>query len=217
MEDDDRGGTAPCTAHLLINGEPIDPTMAQDVARFRTAERARLMAARRRLSTDDRAQLTATLAETLASIVAPQSGMKIAVYWPIRGEPDLRGWMTQAHDAGADVLLPVVVEKNAPLIFRTWSPDCAMTRGIWNIPVPAQGSEETPDIVISPLLGVDRSCFRLGNGGGYYDRTLAQFRPRPRIIGVGFPDCVMETIFPMPWDIAMDTVVLADGMVYGQR
>lgn len=88
-----------------------------------------------------------------------------------------------------------------------------MERGIWNIPVPASGRRAHPDIVVSPLLGVDKACFRLGNGGGYYDRTLAALDPQPQVIGVGFPDCRMPTIFPMPWDIAMDVVVLADGSI----
>lgn len=213
MEDGETGGSDPCMAHLLINGQPVDPGKMQDVSHFRTAERARLMEARRRISTPERAAMNAILISAIDTIVAPQRDIRIAVYWPIRGEPDLRGWMTRTHGAGATVLLPVVVEKDAPLIFRDWSPGRVMHRGVWNIPVPADGTEMVPDVVISPLLGVDKACFRLGNGGGYYDRTLARFDPLPKVIGVGFSDCVMPTIFPMPWDIPMDTVVLADGSV----
>lgn len=213
MDDDGRGGSEPCMAHLPVDGNPIDPVTVRDVARFRTAERARLMEARRLLSTPERAKMTMKLIETIDAVVAPQHDMRIAVYWPIRGEPDLREWMTLAHRGGASVLLPVVIKKNAPLVFRVWSPDCVMERGVWNIPVPADGMEIAPDIVISPLLGVDEACFRLGNGGGYYDRTLAQFDLLPKIIGVGFAECAIPTIFPMPWDIPMDVVALADGSV----
>ncbi|WP_116597179.1 5-formyltetrahydrofolate cyclo-ligase [Primorskyibacter marinus] len=214
MEDDgDSGGSDPCMAHLLVDGNPVDPATMRDVARFRSAERARLMDARRRISTPQRAAMTTKLSRTLETIVAPQQGMRIAAYWPIRGEPDLRDWMARAHDAGANVLLPVVVKKNAPLIFRDWSPGCAMERGVWNIPVPAKGEAMKPDVVISPLLGADEACFRLGNGGGYYDRTLALLDPMPKVIGVGFADCIISTIFPMPWDVPMDIVVLADGSV----
>jgi 5,10-methenyltetrahydrofolate synthetase len=109
--------------------------------------------------------------------------------------------MEEAHTSGATVLLPVVVAKSAPLIFRVWNPGCAMERDIWNIPFPADGAEMTPEAVISPLLGVDKGCFRLGNGGGYYDRALARLDPPARAIGVGFPRCQMPTIFPMPWEI----------------
>lgn len=214
MEDDgDSGGSDPCFAHLLVDGKPVDTATMRDVARFRRAERARLMDARRRIATPDRAAMTTRLSEALETIVAPKRGICIAVYWPSRGEPDLRDWMAKAHDAGATLLLPVVVEKDAPLVFRVWLPGCAMERGVWNIPVPAKGETMKPDVVISPLLGADEACFRLGNGGGYYDRTLARLDPMPKVIGVGFADCIIPTIFPMPWDVPMDTVVLADGSV----
>ncbi len=212
-EEEETGGSPACFAHELVEGQPVDPETARDVARFRRAERARLMEARRRMSSSDRARAAETLARAVDQLVTPEAGMRVAVYWPIRGEPDLRGWMTRAHDTGASVLLPVVIRKAEPLVFRLWSPGCAMERGIWNIPVPAEGKEKRPDVVVAPLVGVDRDCYRLGNGGGYYDRTLAGLDPLPRVIGVGFADCRVPTIYPMPWDIPMHSVVLADGTV----
>ena len=210
MEDETGGGAAPCFAHLLVDGHPIDPETARDVARFRRAERARLVAARA-LSSEERERATAALIAGLDRIVSLEAGMSVAVYWPIRGEPDLRPWMRAADAAGARVLLPVVVEEQAPLEFRTWSPDSRMTRGFWNILVPADGATCAPDVVIAPLVGVDAELYRLGNGGGYYDRTLSQFEPRPRVIGVGFSECRLSTIYPMPWDIPMSEVLLSDG------
>ena len=211
--EDDLGGSPACFAHQLIDGHVVDPGAARDVARFRKAERARLMEERKRISSADRATMTQILVEALTNCVMARPGITIAVYWPIRGEPDLREWMAQAHVAGATVLLPVVLEKSAPLVFRPWTPGCAMERGIWNIPVPRDGPELCPDVVVAPLVGVDRECFRLGNGGGYYDRTLARLVPHPLIIGVGWPNCAVSTIFPMPWDIPMDCVVLANGTI----
>lgn len=211
--ENDRGGSPVCFAHELFGGQPVDPETVRDVARFRKAERDRLMDARRRISSSDRIRMTATLENALGELVDMRPGMRIAAYWPIRGEPDLRAWMASLHLSGVNVLLPIVVEKAAPLIFRSWSPDCAMERGVWNIPVPSEGQEMIPDVVVSPLVGVDEECYRLGNGGGYYDRTLAQLEPLPRVIGVGFSCCRMPTIYPMPWDIPMHDVVLADGSV----
>ncbi|AZQ69413.1 5-formyltetrahydrofolate cyclo-ligase [Silicimonas algicola] len=208
--DDDTAGEEACLAHNLVAGQPVDSATARDVARFRKAERERLYEVRRSLRQTERAELTADLVKTLDSALSDVGGISIAVYWPIRGEPDLRGWMAKAHENGASVLLPVVVRKSAPLVFRKWSPGCAMERGFWNIPVPAGDDEATPQVVISPLVGVDEQGYRLGNGGGYYDRTLAALDPRPRILGVGFPGCRMKTIYPMPWDIPMDEVVLGD-------
>ncbi|WP_299656751.1 5-formyltetrahydrofolate cyclo-ligase [uncultured Jannaschia sp.] len=213
MMEDDSDASPACLAHRLVDGHPVDLNTARDVSRFRRAERARLMEARRRISLIDRAAMNDMLVRALDELMTPRPGLRIAAYWPIRGEPDLRGWMARAHTAGATILLPVVVEKDAPLAFRAWSPGCAMERGIWHIPVPRDGSEMRPDVVISPLVGVDEGCFRLGNGGGYYDRTLARLEPLPQIIGIGWPDCAIPTIFPMPWDVPMDHVLLADGSI----
>ena len=210
MEGESDSGTAPCFEHLLVDGHPVDPETARDVARFRRSERARLVA-ERALSSEDRERATANLIEGLDRIVALKAGATIAVYWPIRGEPDLRSWMERTHAAGARILLPVVVEEHEPLEFHTWSPESRMTRGFWNILVPANGEARAPDIVIAPLVGIDEELYRLGNGGGYYDRTLARFERKPRVIGVGFAGCRLPTIYPMPWDVPMTEVLLSDG------
>ncbi|OOY03201.1 5-formyltetrahydrofolate cyclo-ligase [Thioclava sp. F28-4] len=210
MDDDATGGAPACFAHLLVDGHLVDPETARDVARFRRAERARLVAARA-LSAEDRERATDRLIDGLDLIVPLDARITAAVYWPIRGEPDLRGWMGKAHEAGAEILLPVFIERDAPLEFRRWSPECEMVRGVWNIPVPAEGKPRRPDIVIVPLVGADTTLHRLGNGGGHYDRTLARFEKKLRIIGVGFSNCVMPTIYPMPWDVPMDEILLSDG------
>ncbi len=213
MDDD----SAPCFAHLLVNGQPVDAQTRADVARFRKAERARLMALRRAVPIDALNMQSRLVAAELDPLIAPAAGMTIAAYWPIRGELDLRGWMTTAHAAGARIALPVVVQKNAPVAFHLWSPGCTMTRGVWNIPVPTEAAVVTPDVVISPLLGVDASGYRLGNGGGYYDRTLAAMPHMPLVIGVGHDFCPITTIFPMPWDVPMQIVVLGNGEVITHR
>ncbi len=210
MDDDDRPGDAPCFARTLIDGQPVDACTARDVARFRKAERERLYAERRGMPSELRTELTAAICQNLDKALPEVSGQRIAIYWPIRGEPDLRDWMAKAHERGAVIGLPVVIEKAAPLAFHEWSPRCEMTRGDWNIPVPANGTPMTPDIVISPLVGVDEDNFRLGNGGGYYDRTLTALNPKAHAIGIGFGFCRMKTIYPMPWDIPMDQVILSD-------
>ncbi len=210
MEDDDQSGDAPCFAHTLIGGHPVDARTARDVARFRKAERERLYAERRAVPSDLRAELTAAICQQLDRLLREVSGQRIAAYWPIRGEPDLRVWMTKAHERGAVIGLPVVIERAAPLEFHEWKPRCKMTRGDWNIPVPVERNPITPDIVVAPLVGVDESGYRLGNGGGYYDRTLAAQNPKPIVIGVGFGFCRMKSIYPMPWDIQMDRVILSD-------
>jgi len=217
MGDEDIGGEDPCLASHLVDGHPVDPGQARDVARLRRAERQRLYAARLAVSASRRAERSQAICAALDGVVGAVAGRRIAVYWPIRGEPDLRTWMHRSHETGARIGLPVVVEKNRPLIFRAWTPDCRMARGFWNIPVPAEGEAIIPDLVVAPLVGVDAGCYRLGNGGGYYDRTLVRIAPRPVIVGVGYRDCTIPTIFPMPWDVPMDVVVLDDGSVRRRR
>ena len=89
-----------------------------------------------------------------------------------------------------------------------------MVRGNWNIPVPPDDAiAVTPDIALAPLVGWDDFGFRLGYGGGYYDRTLAVLKPRPFTIGVGYSSAKLATIFPQPHDIPMDLIVTDGGVL----
>jgi len=87
-----------------------------------------------------------------------------------------------------------------------------MTKGIWDIPIPKERAVVMPDAVLVPLVGFDPCGFRLGYGGGYFDRTLAAARPRPYAIGLGYEDSVLPTIFPQPHDIPMDLIVTDRGI-----
>jgi 5,10-methenyltetrahydrofolate synthetase len=209
-EDDFSDDSSPCFAHHLVGGHPVDPQTALDVSRFRKSERQRLYAMRKDMPLDARHAAAEKISSQLDLEIKNFSGAAIAVYWPIRGELDLRNWMKKAAGKGATIALPVVVEKDSPVAFHQWEPECRMVPGYWKIPVPAEERPVTPDVVIVPLLGVDRERYRLGNGGGYYDRTLASLSPRPLTIGVGQSFSKMPTIFPMPWDIPMDRIVLGN-------
>jgi len=80
--------------------------------------------------------------------------------------------------------------------------------GLCKIPVPADGDDVVPNIVIAPVVGFDEACFSLGYGGGFFDRTLAALAPRPVIIGVGYAQAAMTTIHPLPHDVPMDVIVI---------
>lgn len=216
MTDEDEDGCSGdpvCFAHMLVDGHIVDPQTWKDVSVFRKAERARLYAARQNVRLDDRKHMTAAISARLTEILGDVNGLTIALYWPIRGELNLRPWMVEASGLGARICLPVVIAKDQPVEFHHWTPDSAMKKGIWNIPVPADAVPVVPDVVIVPLLGVDANGYRLGNGGGYYDRTLARLPQDLLTVGVGHPFARMKTIFPMPWDIPMKKVVLGDGSV----
>jgi 5-formyltetrahydrofolate cyclo-ligase len=215
-EDDDSGGSPPCFLHELdpaVSGI-VDKETARDVARWRKAERARLLALRQALPVASRAPADAAIAADLTRRLTDIAGRTVALYWPFRGEPDLRGWAAGLRGKGARTCLPVVVAKAAPLIFRDWTGAGKLERGVWNIPIPpATAAEVIPDIVISPVVGFDRGNYRLGYGGGFYDRTLAGLVAagyRPRVIGVGYTFQRIATIFPQPYDVALDDAVLAD-------
>jgi len=206
----------PCFLHEL---DPAfsgiaDAATERDVARWRTAERTRLIALRQAVPVSARAAADAAIAAELDRRLGPLAGRTIALYWPFRGEPDLRAWAAAARAAGARTCLPVVVRKAAPLIFRLWTGAERLERGVWNIPIPPDASPQViPDVVISPVVGFDAGNYRLGYGGGFYDRTLRELRAtgrQPRVIGVGFAFQRLPTIFPQPYDVALDEGVLVE-------
>lgn len=212
-DDDELPGSPVCFAQMLVDGHVVDPQTWKDVSVFRKAERVRLYAARQALTADERKAMVRHISGRLTEILGDVLGRTIAVYWPIRGEINLRPWMMEASSRGARICLPVVIAKDQPVEFHHWTPGSAMAKGIWNIPVPADAVPVVPDVAIVPLLGVDENGYRLGNGGGYYDRTLARLPDDLLTIGVGQTFARMKTIFPMPWDIPMKQVVLGDGSV----
>jgi 5-formyltetrahydrofolate cyclo-ligase len=213
-----RSASSPCMHHeLRADGTPsVDPEQARDVARWRKAERERLITARGLLAVQDRMDQAAVIAGRLAQIVAT-SGIAtpaVSVYWPIRGEPDLRPWMHALFQSGVRVALPVAIALAQPLVFREWRPGARLGRGLWNIPYPADGAVIVPNIVIAPVVGFDLQGYRLGYGGGFFDRTLARLDPKPLTVGVGYPDAELRTIFPQPYDVPMDWVVTGSGTIY---
>lgn len=217
-----RYASPPCIANEVApdHFDPlaVDPEQARDIARWRRAERARLSAERQAMSVDARRAAGKALAEHLRDWLEDcfggAKGRVFSAYWPIKGEPDLRPLMTDLHDAGVTIALPVVETRAAPLVFRHWTPQTRMIRGDWNIPVPPPEAEALiPDIALAPLVGWDGEGYRLGYGGGYFDRTLAALAPRPFTIGVGFQFARLSTIYPQPHDIPLDAILTEAGIL----
>lgn len=201
----------PCLAHEFAGTDDgfaaVDAQTASDVARWRKAERQRLIAARKAVPGAERRAVGAAVARVLDGMVGDLRDPVVSVYWPFRCELDLIPWMRSLTVRGIRVALPVVEQRARPLAFRAWRPGCRMRRGVWDIPVPDEGECLIPDVVIAPVVGFDHDCYRLGNGGGYFDRTLAALSPRPLAIGVGHPGARIPTIYPQPHDIPMDVIV----------
>lgn len=210
--DDEPGlfASPPCFMHEIDQadgGTPPDAIQARDVARWRKAERGRLIAARLALSESDRKAHAELIARDLDALIPSAPGTIVSLYWPFRGEVDLRPWMAKACAAGLRTALPVVLGKGQALVFREWTPNARLERGIWNILQPADGASVVPTIVIAPLVGFDPDGYRLGYGGGFFDRTLAALSPKPLAIGVGHDVGAIPTIYPQPHDIPMDWIV----------
>lgn len=210
----------PCLAHEIdptyFDPNATDATQKRDVARWRRSERKRLADLRENLGQAERARVSAAMCEHLKAVLAKRNigpGTILSGYWPIKCEPDLRSLFEDLRKAGVELALPIVETKAAPMIFRRWQPDVKLVRGDWGIPVPPPQAEIVqPDAVLAPCLGWDSAGFRLGWGGGYFDRTLAQLSPRPLSIGIALGAAQIPTIYPQPHDIPLDLFVTESGV-----
>lgn len=220
--DDDNSGnfaSPPCFMHELAPAdlqasEMADEQQRIDVKRWRKAERARLIESRLAVPAQVRRQHDARIIEHLVAAISGFKGLTVSAYWPFKGEPNLRPLLKEIDASGGTCALPVVVAHGEPLIFRAWSPGDELARGVWNIPIPREDAAVViPDVVIAPVIGFDCTCYRLGFGGGFYDRTLAALPKRPHVFGVGYMLASIPTIFPQWHDIPMDAVVTEDGTV----
>ena len=193
----------PVLASAACGGEPTWP----EIKAWRADTRAVLLARRAAIDPGERQRRGEIAKQRLLAEVDLAPYRVLGFYWPIRAEIDTRDIAARHIDAGGIAALPVITHKNAPVEFWPWTPGMSMRRGFWNIPVPASGSPVRPDALIVPLVGFDEQCFRLGYGGGYYDRTLAALMPLPLRIGIAFEEAALRTIHPQPHDIPMSLIV----------
>jgi len=187
----------------------MSPTNVQT---WRKAERARLIALRE-------AAGAATLDSWRRSIDAHlERGFPglarshLAFCWPIRNEYDARHLARRLREAGAVTALPVVVAPRSPLAFREWHPGVELAKGPLGIPYPVGSPQVAPRAVLLPMNGWDAQGYRLGYGGGFFDRTLAALQEKPLVIGVAYEQARLETIHAQSWDVPMDYVVTERGV-----
>jgi len=183
------------------------PHSWEEIKRWRKARREEIIARRAARDATERQALSRPVAQYLFDTINASAYPVIGIYWPIRGEIDLRELARRHVAAGGVVGLPVVVQKAAPVEFWRWQQGVALKKGLWNIPIPPERQVVEPSLLVVPLVGFDRALYRLGYGGGFYDRTLAAARPRPRTIGVALADAELPTIYPQPHDIPMDVIL----------
>lgn len=183
-----------------------------EIKQWRKARRADLLERRLGAPRETRKQWAATIETYLQDMLARMSPQTLGFYLPFKGELDARPLVRTLLERGWTAALPVVIEKKGPLEFRAWRPGIPMVPGVYDIPVPKERNVVTPDALLVPVVGFDSANYRLGYGGGYYDRTLAASRPRPRTIGIGFELSRLETIYPQPHDIPLDVIVTEAGV-----
>ncbi len=128
-------------------------------------------------------------AEILADVLSAHQGKALAGYMPMRTEIDPLPAMS-AHQGLVGV--PVIMAAATPLKFREWGPGVAMVAGDFGALIPAEGAWVTPQVVIVPLLAFDSRGFRLGYGGGFYDRTLQGLRAKGPVLAIGFAFAAQE-------------------------
>ncbi len=187
---------------------------ASEVRAWRKAERGRLIEARMALPLDQHKAASEAISALLLERFPPGRFGSIGCYWPFRREYDCIPLMRQVIEAGGEVALPVVIEKNHPLEFRPWTPKARMEAGVWGLMHPAEGPVVWPAALLVPLVGFDEDGYRLGYGAGFYDRTLAVFAQPPLTIGVGFELSRLTTIHPQEHDVPMDYIVTEKGVVH---
>jgi 5,10-methenyltetrahydrofolate synthetase len=183
-----------------------------DDAALRAALRREKIAARTTLAPAEHARLSALLAGHLERAIIECGAQVLAFCWPIRAEFDARELVVRHLARGGRAVIPTVIGAEAPMVFRGWTPQAQMTVDPFGIPVPADaGPGATPDLVLLPLVAFDAGGYRLGYGGGYFDRTLAAMVPRPLAFGVGFEIARAASVRPQVHDIPLDAVITEAG------
>jgi 5,10-methenyltetrahydrofolate synthetase len=146
----------------------------------------------------------------------------IGAYWPIKGEfdplPALHRWKEDGELLDEPQLrrigLPVVDKEHQTLKFHAWFPGCPMEEDAFGIPKPKDTEIVTPTLLFVPCVGYGVGGYRLGYGGGFYDRTLAQLKPKPYTVGLGFAAGFLPTLEAEPHDVALDAILNELGVVW---
>ena len=179
---------------------------------WRKKKRIELLACREAVTNNDRTRWSIEVSSLLEHGFPILCKSTVGFYWSYRGEYDPQPAMSALQTRGAVLALPEIEGKEKPLYFRRWWKEAPMKIGAHNIPVTDNTERVAVNAIIVPMLGFDTKGYRLGYGGGYYDRTISGINPRPLLIGVAFEILRLEDIYPRPHDVAMDFIVTEAGI-----
>ena len=168
------------------------PSSAKPPQQSRASLRKTLLNQRRQTEALVRQQWDQQITDRVINWCQQERPASLGVFWPIRAEPDLRQCYQQLQDMGIQLALPIVIAQHQPLVFVRWQPGDLMGTDEHGIPVPAQRDlVMRPQALLIPCVGFNSARYRLGYGGGYYDRTLAD-SPRPMTIGIAYHQGLSE-------------------------
>ena len=139
----------------------------------------------------------------------------VSGYMPIGDEANISGLMARLAQEGFRIALPVMVGKGKPLQFRCWSPGDVLDEGQWRIREPGDTAEVVaPDVMLCPLLAYDDAGYRLGYGGGFYDRSLAEIRATKPVItvGIAFDEQKVDVVPRDAYDQRLDWIFTPSGV-----
>ncbi|MFQ5624485.1 MAG: 5-formyltetrahydrofolate cyclo-ligase [Paracoccaceae bacterium] len=152
---------------------------------LKKAARAAAFARRRAAHAESAAADPAATRRLLDFVSRLENVRIVSGYLPIRTEIDPVAAMSALFGQGKRVCVPVIRGSGQPLDFREWTPDAALQDGPFGAKIPREGKLLRPDLLIVPLVAFDEKCYRLGYGGGFYDRTLEKLRASGRAIAIG--------------------------------
>jgi 5-formyltetrahydrofolate cyclo-ligase len=184
--------------------------------RARTAANAARAHAHKSLG--DRAGLM--LAQHELPITRQSERASLSGFYPYQAEINVLPLLARLVSEGWHTALPVVMAKGAPLTFRAWAPGEPTGRGIWDIHIPLETAPELqPDVLLVPMLAFDRRGYRLGYGGGFYDRTLAELRKLKPVtaIGVAYAEQELPEVPISEFDEPLDWILTERGVIEPKR
>ncbi len=173
--------------------------------------RAHFLALRQAIPPDVVRAAAEAVTSRLLSLIPPQA--IVAGYAPMRGELDIFPALNALSAHGCALALPCVVANAAPLVFRKYCPGMALVTGKHGALCPAEAEDVVvPDVVLVPLLAFDGKLHRLGYGGGYYDRTLAQLKDA-KAYGIAYALQRVDALPIEPYDMKLHAIITEEGMV----